>query len=71
MDLHTMLNSKTGDDMQPAFDDLHDAVARVRAQVHVLKLALAASHNESDIRAIIAALGSVEEDLLQAERMVG
>jgi hypothetical protein len=57
-------------DLRPALDDLQDGFARVRAQLHVLRLALAGMHDERDIRALLCQLGNIEEELSQSEGLL-
>lgn len=46
-----------------ALKDLQDGFARVKAQIHVLRLALQGLKNESDIRALLCQLGTIEDEL--------
>ncbi|MFN4141952.1 hypothetical protein [Aestuariivirga sp.] len=57
-------------DLTPALDELHDAFARAKAQVHVLRLAVTAIQDEGDIRALIACLTGIEDDLRAAETLL-
>ncbi len=57
-------------DYAPALVDLHDAFARVRAQVQVLRLAMGGLRNESDIRALLCQLGNIEEELTLSEGLL-
>ena len=54
-------------DLTPALTELHDAFARVRAQAHVLRLAMLSLRNEGDVRALMSQLGAIEEELHQSE----
>ncbi len=54
-------------DWAPALMELHDAFARVRAQVHVLRLAVHGLRDERDIRALVSHLGAIEEELHKSE----
>lgn len=51
-------------------DDLHDALARVKAQTHVVRLAMAGMGDERDMRAIMSSLDAIHDDLAQAEAML-
>ena len=57
-------------ELAPALTDLHDAFARVRAQVHVLRLAMGGIRDESDIRALLSQLGIIEEELTLTEGII-
>ena len=57
-------------ELAPALADLQDAFARVRAQVHVLRLAMGGIRDEQDIRAVLSYLGAIEEELTVSEAMV-
>ena len=50
-------------DLSPALADLQDAFARAKAQAHVLRLAMSGLRNESDVRALLAQLNAIEEEL--------
>ena len=54
----------------PAAPDLEDAFARVKAQVHVLRLASGAVSDEGDMRAVIGHLATIEDELRQAEAIL-
>lgn len=54
-------------DFGSAMIELHDAFARVRAQLHVLRMAMGGIHDERDIRALVFLLGSIEEELQASE----
>ena len=43
-------------DDDSALDELHDALARVKAQTHVVRLAMAGMGDERDMRAIMSSL---------------
>ena len=49
-----------------ALDELHDALARVKAQTHVVRLAMSGMEDERDIRAIMSSLDAINDDLAQA-----
>lgn len=51
-------------------DELHDTLARVKAQTHVVRLAMAGVGDERDMRAIMSSLDAIHEDLAQAEAML-
>ena len=57
-------------ELAPALADLQDAFARVRAQVHVLRLAMGGIRDEQDIRAVLSYLSAIEEELTVSETMV-
>lgn len=52
-------------------EELHDALARVKAQIHVVRLAMAGMGDERDMRAIMSNLDAIADDLVQAESMLG
>jgi hypothetical protein len=49
-----------------ALEELHDALARVKAQTHVVRLAMSGMEDERDIRAIMSSLDAINDDLAQA-----
>ena len=53
-----------------ALEELNDALARVKAQIHVVRLAMAGMGDERDIRAIMSSLDAITDDLVQAEAML-
>ena len=53
-----------------ALEELHDALARVKAQTHVVRLAMAGMGDERDMRAIMSSLDAINDDLAQAEAML-
>lgn len=53
-----------------ALDELHDALARVKAQTHVVRLAMAGMGDERDMRAIMSSLDAITDELNQAEAML-
>lgn len=57
-------------ELDPALSDLQDAFARVLAQIHVLRLAMGSVKDESDIRALMSQLGTIEEELTLSEGMI-
>lgn len=57
-------------DLGEALKDLQDGFARVKAQIHVLRLALQGLQNESDIRALLCQLGTIEDELHQSEGLL-
>lgn len=59
----------TADD-DSVLEELHDALARVKAQTHVVRLAMAGMGDERDIRAIMSNLDAITDDLVQAEAML-
>lgn len=59
----------TADD-DSVLEELHDALARVKAQTHVVRLAMTGMGDERDIRAIMSNLDAITDDLVQAEAML-
>jgi hypothetical protein len=57
-------------DDDSALDELHDALARVKAQTHVVRLAMSGMGDERDMRAIMSSLDAINDDLAQAEAML-
>ena len=57
-------------ELAPALTDLQDAFARVRAQLHVLRLAMSGLRDERDIRAILCQLNTIEDELHMSEGML-
>jgi len=53
-----------------ALVELHDALARVKAQTHVVRLAMAGMGDERDMRAIMSSLDAITDELSQAEAML-
>ena len=53
-----------------ALDELHDALARVKAQAHVVRLAMSGMGDERDMRAIMSSLDAITDELHQAEAML-
>ena len=53
-----------------ALEELHDALARVKAQTHVVRLAMAGMGDERDMRAIMSSLNAIHDDLAEAEAML-
>ena len=49
-----------------AIDELHDALARVKAQAHVVRLAMSGMGDERDMRAIMSSLDAINDDLAHA-----
>jgi len=56
----------TNADDDTALKELHDALARVKAQTHVVRLAMSGMEDERDIRAIMSSLDAINDDLAQA-----
>jgi hypothetical protein len=50
-----------------ALTELQDAFARVRSQLHVLRLATADLATEADVRALISYLGAIEDELQKSD----
>jgi hypothetical protein len=65
-----MISNADDGDLVPALTDLQDAFARVRAQLHVLRLAMAGLRDERDVRALLCQLGNIEEELTQSEGLI-
>ena len=57
-------------ELEPALEDLHDALARVRAQARVIRLAMCGMADERDVRAILSAVAAIEDELTEAQRLV-
>lgn len=57
-------------DDDSALDELHDALARVKAQTHVVRLAMAGMGDERDMRAIMSSLDAITDELSQAAAML-
>ncbi|WP_421692760.1 hypothetical protein [Aestuariivirga sp.] len=57
-------------EIETAVSELHDAFARVRAQIHVLKLAMPRVEDERDIRSLISSLNAMSDELTQAEGLL-
>jgi hypothetical protein len=53
-----------------AMTELHDALARIRAQLHVLRLATGGLRDERDARALLSQLDAIEDELKAAEGML-
>ena len=65
-----MASTMTVADGDTALDELHDALARVKAQTHVVRLAMTGMGDERDMRAIMSNLDAITDDLVQAEAML-
>ena len=61
-----MTTDITNADDDTALEELHDALARVKAQTHVVRLAMSGMEDERDIRAIMSSLDAINDDLAQA-----
>ncbi|MEI7598512.1 MAG: hypothetical protein WCJ41_04230 [Aestuariivirga sp.] len=61
-----MTTDITNADDDTALKELHDALARVKAQTHVVRLAMSGMEDERDIRAIMSSLDAINDDLAQA-----
>ena len=57
-------------DDDSALEELHDALARVKAQTHVVRLAMSGMGDERDMRAIMSSLDAIHDDLAQAEALL-
>ena len=53
-----------------ALEELHDALARVKAQTHVVRLAMTGMGDERDVRAIMSSLDAIADELTQAEAIL-
>ncbi len=53
-----------------ALEELHDALARVKAQTHVVRLAMAGMGDERDMRAIMSSLDAIHDELTQAAAII-
>ena len=51
---------------ETALEELHDALARVKAQTHVVRLAMSGIEDERDMRAIMSSLDAINDDLAHA-----
>lgn len=56
-------------DSDSVLHELHDMLAWVKAQTHVVRLAVAGMGDERDMRAIMSCLNGIADDLSQAEAM--
>ena len=66
--MDTMSYHADSADHAPAILELEDAFARVKAQLHVLRLAVTGGvENESDVRALLSHLGGIEDELQRSE----
>lgn len=67
-----MMAGRTDSDdlLTPALTELHDSFARVRAQVHVLRLAVHEAGDERDILALVSHLSAIDEELHEAEAVL-
>jgi len=63
------MNSAIAED-DSALEELHDALARVKAQTHVVRLAMTGMGDERDIRAIMSSLDAITDELAQAAAML-
>jgi hypothetical protein len=62
--------SETFGEDDTALEELHDALARVKAQTHVVRLAMTGMGDECDVRAIMSSLDAITDELAQAEAML-
>ena len=53
-----------------ALEELHDALARVKAQTHVVRLAMTGMGDERDMRAIMSSLDAITDELHEAEALL-
>jgi len=63
------MDTAIGED-DTALEELHDALARVKAQTHVVRLAMSGMGDERDMRAIMSSLDAITDELHQAEAML-
>ncbi len=69
--MDTMSYHAASADFSPAMSELEDALARVKAQLHVLRLAISGGmQNEGDVRALLSLLGGIEDELQRSEGML-
>ena len=69
--MDTMSYHADSADLAPAMSELEDALARVKAQLHVLRLAVTGGvQNEGDVRALLSQLGGIEDELQRSEGML-
>ena len=54
----------------PSLDELHDALARVKAQTQVVRLAMKGIGNEQDVRAIMSSLDAITDELNEAAALL-
>ena len=59
------MDTTIGED-DTALEELHDALARVKAQTHVVRLAMSGIGDERDIRAIMSSLDAINDELAEA-----
>ena len=64
-----MINEMFGEN-DTALEELHDALARVKAQTHVVRLAMTGMGDERDMRAIMSSLDAITDELSQAEALL-
>ena len=53
-----------------ALEELHDALARVKAQTRVVRLAMTGMGDERDMRAIMSSLDAITDELHVAEALL-
>ena len=68
-DSDVTMNATVSED-EAALEELHDALARVKAQTHVVRLAMNGMGDERDIRAIMSSLDAITDELAQAEAIL-
>ncbi|MEI8179534.1 hypothetical protein [Aestuariivirga sp.] len=54
----------------PTLEELHDTLARVKAQARVVRLAMSGMGDERDIRSIMSTIDAITDELKQAEAML-
>jgi hypothetical protein len=69
MGMAVNMNTAIAED-NSALEELHDALARVKAQTHVVRLAMAGMGDERDMRAIMSSLDAITDELSQAAEML-
>ena len=57
-------------DFATSMTELDDAFARIRAQIHVLRLAMGGLRDERDVRALLSQLAAIEDDLQESKGML-
>ena len=69
--MDTMSYHAASADFSTAMSELEDALARVKAQLHVLRLAITGGiQSEGDVRALLSQLGGIEDELQRSEGML-
>lgn len=66
----TVNTTAIAEDDDSALEELHDTLARVKAQTRVVRLAMSGMEDERDIRAIMSSLDAITDELHQAEALL-